>query len=58
MNSKSYKTIGVTQDNDATCHSRDRSHNVARKCKAIKRTTSKKVRQFLKKELVDIITVN
>ena len=38
MDSKSYKTIGVTQDNDATCHSRDSSHNVARKCKAIKRT--------------------
>lgn len=47
MKRKEYLAIGVTQDNDATCHSRDSSHNVSRKCKAIKRTSSKKIRQAL-----------
>lgn len=55
---KEYKAIGITQDNDATCHSRDQNHNVSRKCKAIKRKTSKRNRVMLRKDLKEIIAVD
>ncbi len=51
MRRKHYKAIGIDQDIDATCHSRGSGHNTARKCRAVKRKTSKRMRQVLRQEL-------
>jgi len=48
---KHYNAIGIDQDLDATCHSRESSHNVSRKCKAMKRKTSKRMRCILREDL-------
>ena len=51
MKRKHYKAIGIDQDLDAACHSRGSGHNTSRKCKAIKRKTSKRMRQVLRKDM-------
>ena len=51
---KHYNVIGIDQDLDASCNGHgDSSHNTSRKCKAIKRKTSKRMRRVLKDDTND-----
>lgn len=51
---KHYNAIGVDQDLDASCNGHgDSSHNTSRKCKVMKRKTSKRMRCVLRDDMND-----